>query len=148
MCIRDSYKRVPTAEADIQITPSEGKDTQPGDSDLVVTWKQAFPLRLTLTADNSGTQATGKLQGSATLSADNLLGLQDLFYITFSHDLNSSTYAYGTQGNSVYYGIPLALIHISIDLTENAVRLMQKTLTRPNPNMSTGYDISESSARP
>jgi len=109
----ENYKRVPTAEADIQITPSEGKDTQPGDSDLVVTWKQAFPLRLTLTADNSGTQATGKLQGSATLSADNLLGLQDLFYITFSHDLNSSTNAYGTQGNSVYYGIPFGYWFVS-----------------------------------
>jgi hemolysin activation/secretion protein len=102
----ENYKRLPTAEADIQIAPSEGKDAQPGDSDLIVTWKQSFPLRLTLTADNSGTQATGKLQGSATLSADNLLGLQDLFYVTLSHDLSSSSNAYGTQGNSVYYGVP------------------------------------------
>lgn len=109
----ENLKRVPTAEADIQITPSEGADAQPGDSDLVVSWKQRFPLRLTLSADNAGTKATGKEQGSVTLSADNLLGMHDLFYVSFNHDLASHDNARGTQGKAVYYALPFGYWQLS-----------------------------------
>ncbi len=34
----ENFKRVPTVEADIQITPAEGDDARPGESDLVVLW--------------------------------------------------------------------------------------------------------------
>ncbi|MDR6397356.1 hemolysin activation/secretion protein [Herbaspirillum seropedicae] len=69
----ENLKRVPTAEADIQIAPSEGKDAAPGDSDLVISYQQGIPIRLTLSVDDSGTKATGKYQGSATVSLDNWL---------------------------------------------------------------------------
>ncbi|HEY0268670.1 MAG TPA: POTRA domain-containing protein, partial [Methyloradius sp.] len=93
----ENFKRVPTADADIQITPAttdndkskngEPGSSQPGLSDLVISWKQAFPLRLTLSADNSGIKSTGKNQGSVTISGDDLLSLNDLFYISYNHDL-------------------------------------------------------------
>lgn len=82
----ENLKRVPTAEADIQIEPAEA----PGSSDLLIRWKQAFPLRVSFTADDSGSQATGRMQGSATLSVDNLLGLNDLFYVTLNHSLGGA----------------------------------------------------------
>ena len=102
----ENMKRVPTAEADIQIVPSEGADAQPGDSDLVVTWKQSLPFRVSLAADDSGAKATGKYQGNLTLSADNLLTLQDLFYVTLSHDLTGEAAAHGTRGRTVHYSLP------------------------------------------
>jgi len=36
----ENFKRVPTVEADIKILPAEGDDAVPGESDLVIAWKQ------------------------------------------------------------------------------------------------------------
>jgi len=102
----ENMKRVPTAEVDIQITPSEGPDAKPGESDLVIRWKQGFPLRLSLSADDSGSKYTGKYQGSLTVSADHLLTLHDLFYLTVNHDLDSQSSSHGTRGNTVHYSLP------------------------------------------
>lgn len=97
----ENFKRVPTVEADIEIVPGE----QVGDSDLVITWKQAFPLRLTLSADDGGLKTTGKYQGSVTVSADNPLRLNDLFYASFNHDLDGSGER-GTRGYTAHYVLP------------------------------------------
>lgn len=102
----ENLKRVPTAEADIQIVPSEGTDAIPGDSDLLVAWKQGIPLRLTLTADNTGSKASGKEQGGITLSGDHLLALNDLFYLSLNHDLAGNDSAHGTHGHTLHYSLP------------------------------------------
>lgn len=103
----ENFKRIPTADADIQITPAEGDDAKPGDSDLVITWKQGLPVRASLSADNSGTKATGKYQGSATLSFDDLLTLNDLFYVSLSHDLGGGNPGQrGTRGHTAHYSLP------------------------------------------
>jgi hemolysin activation/secretion protein len=103
----ENFKRVPTAEADIQITPAEGPDAQPGDSDLVIQWKQGVPLRGSLSADDSGTKATGKYQGGATISFDHWLTLNDQGYVSFNHDLEGDgSNQYGTRGFTAYYSLP------------------------------------------
>ena len=56
----------PTAEADIQIVPAD----EPGESDLLIAWQQAFPFRLTLAANDGGSKSTGKHLGSVTVSGD------------------------------------------------------------------------------
>ncbi|MGL5631737.1 MAG: ShlB/FhaC/HecB family hemolysin secretion/activation protein, partial [Azovibrio sp.] len=55
----ENLKRVPTAEADIQIAPATDPEAQPGESDLVISWQQGFPFRLNLSADDSGSRSTG-----------------------------------------------------------------------------------------
>jgi len=103
----ENFKRLPTAEADIQIMPAEGPDAQPGDSDLVIQWRQGIPLRLSLSADDSGTKATGKYQGGATISFDHLLSLNDRGYVSFTHDLEGDGSAqYGTRGLTAHYSLP------------------------------------------
>lgn len=103
----ENLKRVPTAEADIQIEPAQNSSA-PGQSDLVISYQQAFPVRLSLTLDDSGSKGTGVYQGSATLSLDNPLGLSDLFYITASHDLGGGEAGErGTQGHTLHYSLPL-----------------------------------------
>lgn len=100
----ENLKRVPTAEADIQIEPG----SQPGTSDLVVRWSQRLPLRLLLSADDSGDKASGKFQGSATLSYDNALKLNDLFYVTLSRDLGGGNAGNrGTRGVNTHYSLPM-----------------------------------------
>jgi len=103
----ENFKRVPTAEADIQITPAQGAGIEPGQSDLVIQWKQAFPFRVSLSADDSGTKATGKYQGSATFSYDHWWTLNDLFYISLNQDLGGGdSGARGTRGYTAHYSLP------------------------------------------
>jgi hemolysin activation/secretion protein len=110
----ENLKRVPTADADIQITPAEGEGAQVGESDLLVSYSQVFPLRLTVSADDSGTQATGKYQGSVTVSYDNALGLNDLFYITNTNSMGGGDSGpRGTHANIVHYSVPLGYWTIS-----------------------------------
>lgn len=100
----ENLKRVPTVDADIQIAPADG-EAQPGESDLVILWKQSSPARLGLTLDDSGSRATGKLQGGATLSLDNLLTWNDLFYANLGQGVLDGSHK-GTRSSTLHYDIP------------------------------------------
>jgi hemolysin activation/secretion protein len=105
----ENLKRAPTAEADIQIEPSTAPDAKPGDSDLVVKYVQSKKWRVTLSLDDSGTKATGRNQAGATVSVDNPFGLNDLFYVSANHSINShflSEPSYGTEGQTAHYSLP------------------------------------------
>ncbi|MGR4869677.1 ShlB/FhaC/HecB family hemolysin secretion/activation protein [Variovorax sp. LARHSF232] len=101
----ENLKRLPTAEADIQIEPSSGANAQPGDSDLVVKYARQFPLRTTLSIDDSGTEATGKNQAGVTVAWDGPLGLNDLAYVSLNHDAFNHS-GQGTRGYTAHYSVP------------------------------------------
>lgn len=102
----ENFRRMPTVEADIQITPAEGDDAGPGDSDLVILWRQRSPpVRFSVSLDDAGGRATGKLQGAATLSLDSPLSWNDLFYINAGHDLFNAS-GKGTRGYTTHYSVP------------------------------------------
>jgi len=111
----ENFKRAPTAEADIQIVPGDA----PGESDLLIAWQQAFPLRLTLSANNGGSQSTGKELGSVTVSGDHLLTLNDLFYASANRDIGQSRGRRGTQGHSFHYSLPWDYWLLGITNNEN-----------------------------
>jgi len=105
----ENLKRAPTAEADIQIEPSTAPSAKPGDSDLVVKYVQTKKWRVTLSLDDSGTEATGRYQAGATLSLDNPFGLNDLFYVSANHNINNHVFsdpAKGTEGQTIHYSLP------------------------------------------
>lgn len=103
----ENLKRAPTAEADIQIEPAEGEGVKPGYSDVVIRYSQRFPFRLTLSLDDSGFDSTGKYQGGVTLSGDNLLTLNDLFYVNFNRDLGGGdSGSRGSRGQTLHYSVP------------------------------------------
>lgn len=102
----ENLKRVPTAEANIEILPSE---TDAGVSDIKISYQQAFPFRVNLGLDDSGSTSTGKYQASGTLSWDNLFSANDLFYTSFTHSLKSNDDEDGkraTKNLTFYYSIP------------------------------------------
>ena len=104
----ENLKRAPTAEADIQITPAEDMNAKPGESDIVIDYRQRFPFRLTLSADDAGFDSTGKYQGGVTLSGDNLLMLNDLFYVNYNHDLGDGEHGKrGSDGHTMHYSLPI-----------------------------------------
>ena len=57
-------------------------------------------------ADDSGVEATGRVQGGLDVSLDNPLGLNDLLSIGYSHDLATRDEERGTRGNSLSYNLP------------------------------------------
>lgn len=120
----ENLKRVPTADADIKIEPAQGEGAQLGDSDFVVTYQQAFPIRLSINADDSGTQATGKYQGAVTVSVDNPLALNDLFYVTNTKSLGGGDSGpRGTHGNTIHYSLPFG--YWSLGATASTSRYYQ-----------------------
>jgi len=98
----EQMKRVPNQDVDMQIVP--GAST--GESDVVITVKRAKPWSLAVSADDSGLRSTGQLQGGASLTIDNPLGLSDLLNLSYNHDIDGHASQYGTHGSSGYYSIP------------------------------------------
>ena len=109
----ENLKRIPTADADIQIVPVDGV---PNQSTVLVKWQQRLmPYRLSVGIDDSGTKATGKYQGNVTFSADNPLGLSDLFYVNYGRsignvpdaaDSSGSLKKGGTHNYALHYSVP------------------------------------------
>ncbi len=103
----ENLKRLPTADSDMQIRPSEAPDAQPGDSDVLIRWQQRLPFRLSLLLDDAGTQATGKYQAAATFSYDHWWTLNDLFYISYSQSLGDGLPGVrGSSSGTVHYSVP------------------------------------------
>ena len=116
----ENFKRVPTADADIQITPTEDKNAQPGESDVVIKWKQGFPFRLTLSMDDSGSKSTGKYQGGITVSYDHWWTLNDLFYVSYNHDLGGGDSGKrGTQNHVIHYSVPYGYWLLGLTTSKN-----------------------------
>lgn len=112
----ENFKRVPTADADIQITPAD----QPDHSDLVIAYQSTTPVRVSLGLDDSGGKSTGRYQASSTFSWDNPLGLNDLFYISLNQDVGGGDPGpRGTRGNTVHYSLPYGYWNLGTTFSES-----------------------------
>lgn len=84
----ENLRRVPTVSAEMDVKPGE----TPNYSDIVVNWQQRkFPLRLNLSVDNSGSKTTGEYLGTVSIAWDNPLHFNDIFYLSYTHNLSSGT---------------------------------------------------------
>ncbi|MGO1071672.1 ShlB/FhaC/HecB family hemolysin secretion/activation protein [Lysobacter sp. CA199] len=113
----ENLKRAPTADADIRIEPSTAANAKPGDSDLVVQYVQSRKWRLTLSADDSGTDSTGRNQGGVTASLDNPFGLNDLLYVSYNHAIASPLFHGADKGNesrTAHYSLPYGYWALSL----------------------------------
>ncbi len=80
-----------TSKVDIQIAPSERVNF----SDIVIDYKSdKIPIKFQLTADDTGSEATGKCQGGASLYLYNLLSINDMLYGGISKNLSKGTKVY------------------------------------------------------
>lgn len=139
----EQMKRVPSRDVDMQLVP--GKHL--GESDIVITVKQYRPSRLTFSADDSGTDATGKIRLAETFSVDNLFGLNDLFSITKNNDGEEGGSRYGTRGDSIYYSIPYKDTTFSFSSSRYKYHQTIATATQPfvlsGENDSTEFHLSK-----
>lgn len=115
----DNLQRLPNLQSKIQIEPGDA----PGTSDLVVDLQASRPLRLGLSIDDTGSRTTGKLQGNATLSWDNPLGLGDLLYLTKGQDLgNKDTGPRGSRNQIVHYSLSWGYWLLGVTFSDNQYR--------------------------
>jgi hemolysin activation/secretion protein len=98
----EQMKRVSSQDVSMQIVPAD----TPGESDVVLDVKRGKPWTVVASVDNSGTRATGKLQGNLSLGIDNPLGLNDIFNIGVSQDLELGDKRLGSHGWNGFYSIP------------------------------------------
>lgn len=116
----ENLKRVPTADANIEILPSEGEGGQIGESDLKISYAQAIPFRLNVGLEDSGSTSTGKWQASATLSWDNIFSANDLFYTSFTHSIKRHSDDKGKRASrnlSFYYSVPFGYWQLTANHT-------------------------------
>ncbi|AXV74920.1 hypothetical protein CJO75_19270 (plasmid) [Ralstonia solanacearum] len=98
----EQMKRVASQDVDMRLVPTD----VPGVSDVVISVKRTKPWTVVAAVDNSGTRSTGKLQGNLSLSLDNPLGLNDLFNVGYSQDLDFGNKERGTHGWNGFYSVP------------------------------------------
>jgi hemolysin activation/secretion protein len=124
----ENFKRVPTAEADIQIEPAKADtdsnsgrdDCLAGQSDLIIQYRQTTPFRVNLSLDDGGSSGTGKYQGGATLSYDNWWTLNDLFYFSLIGDFGGGNpSAYGTRSYNAHYSLPFGYWALGFNASAN-----------------------------
>ncbi|EKS9914353.1 ShlB/FhaC/HecB family hemolysin secretion/activation protein [Burkholderia multivorans] len=98
----EQMKRVSSQDVSMQIIPAD----VPGESDVVLDVKRGKPWSVVASVDNSGTRVTGKLQGNLSLGIDNPLGLNDIFNVGVSQDLELGDKRLGSHGWNGFYSIP------------------------------------------
>jgi hemolysin activation/secretion protein len=114
----ENFQRVPTATVDIQIAPpAEGAAAKPGESDLLISWKQRSKVRVNLTLDDSGSTSTGKLQAGATVSLDNLARLNDLFYFNAGKSVFNGS-GRDTESWAAHYSVPVGQWLLGINASD------------------------------
>ncbi len=108
----ENFRRLPTVQADIQIAPA----SEPGQSDLLINWKQSRPVRLMATLDDAGSKSTGRYQGNVALSLDHLLTLNDLFYASHTRSLGwSAGGERQAKDSALHYSIPFGYWLFSVN---------------------------------
>jgi hemolysin activation/secretion protein len=98
----EQMKRVTSQDVDMKIDPT----ATPGESDIIISVKRAKPWSLVTSVDNSGSRATGKLQGNVALGIDNPLGLNDILSVGANQDLYFADKRRGSHGFNGSYSIP------------------------------------------
>ncbi|WP_377152859.1 ShlB/FhaC/HecB family hemolysin secretion/activation protein [Roseateles sp. UC29_93] len=125
----ENLQRVPGAQADIQVEPALGT-SEPGYSDLAVSYQGGRQWRWQVSLDDSGSEATGRYPLALTASLDHALTLNDLFYATLNRDADWLARRVdhregphkGTGGHVLHYSLPWGHSLISVTVSRSGYR--------------------------
>ena len=136
----EQLKRVPSQDVNMEIVPGQ----RPGESDIVIQRQLATPWRVFVTMDDSGSDATGKYQGSTALAVDGIFGINDLFSATYNRGLSGYSAHSGTRAGSLYYSWPYGYWTFSLGGNENSY---QQTIQGTNQNFILSGEARQYDAR-
>ncbi|WP_249937305.1 ShlB/FhaC/HecB family hemolysin secretion/activation protein [Roseateles sp. DAIF2] len=125
----ENLQRVPGAQADIQVEPAQ-LSSEPGLSDLAVSYQGGRGWRLQFALDDGGSESTGRHALGLTTSLDHLLTLNDLFYLTLNRDAGhlrralhrESGPASGNDGHVLHYSLPWGYSLLSFTFSRSGYR--------------------------
>jgi len=98
----EQMKRVSSQDVEFKLIPGE----KPGQSDIIIHITQRKPWKFLVSADDSGSKETGRIQSVQTFSLDNLFGANDILNISNNHDADFEKGLHGTHGYSFKYSVP------------------------------------------
>ena len=116
----ENFRRLSSVDVKIDLAPahitglrktigssSPTEQQMQGYSDLVIDWQQGRPIHLSLGIDDTGSDSTGKYQGSVGFTLDNPLQINDTLQLNYTASLDGLNSANG-QNDSLYaqYSVP------------------------------------------
>jgi hemolysin activation/secretion protein len=98
----DQLNRLSSNNAALDIAPGAA----PGESVVVIHNKPGRPVHASVSADNSGSESTGRNQAGFSLSADSLLGLNELLLATYRRSQPNDMEHKGSESKSLTAIVP------------------------------------------
>ncbi|WP_228568871.1 ShlB/FhaC/HecB family hemolysin secretion/activation protein [Campylobacter sputorum] len=114
------FQNSSNAQVGVELIPS----LKPNFTNINITKQKSFPIIAQLSFDNSGSDATGKYKGDASVQGLNLLGLNEILYLSYAKNIFSGEHqrvnneSENGGNDSIYYGFTLPFGRISLDFNE------------------------------
>lgn len=97
----DQMRRVPNQNVRLDLVPG----SESGQTKVLIDVERSKVWAAGLTVDDSGQKSTGRYQGTSYLSLYNPTGLNDVFNISYTHDVEGRS-RLGSKNNSFSYFVP------------------------------------------
>ncbi len=111
----DQINRLASNNAQLDIRPGE----KPGASQVVVYNQPRSRFHFNITADNQGSESTGDEQTGLTVTADNLLGFNDLLSVTHRESTPSQSGRKLSKSDNLYFSIPFGYSTLSLGISRS-----------------------------
>lgn len=98
----DNLNRLPSNNARLDLVPG----SEPGDTVVVVRNESGRRWRLSASAENTGSESTGREQVSLSLGVDDLLGLNDALSLSHRRSLPYESGRKGSEATTFSYALP------------------------------------------
>lgn len=98
----DQINRLRSNSASMELQPS----AQPGVTDIVIANQQGMWLSGNITVDDYGSPATGDVRATASFAADNVLGLNDAWFVSLSRNTDAHPGSRLSESSLVSFNLP------------------------------------------
>jgi len=98
----DQVNRLSTNNATLDIQPGD----QPGESVVLIKNQPKFPVGVSLTSDSYGSRGTGRYQVGATVTSNNVAGLNEMLSYTRRQSVPFYDFNQNSDSDSVFLSIP------------------------------------------
>lgn len=99
----DQINRLASNSATMEVSPG----AEPGESMVTISNTPSFPVSASISLNNLGSESTGENQGSATVSVDSPMRLNDFLTYTHSATLFKPDRTRDSASDSFFYSLPL-----------------------------------------
>lgn len=138
----DQINRLQSSSATLKILPGE----KAGSSIVAITNEEKRRTKASIGYDNLGQKSTGERRRTLSLTQDNLLALNDNFYLSYSHDQEGNDQIKHNRNLYVNFSIPYGYWLYQVSATDSrylsTVQLTNSTLKSSGESQSYSLEIS------